>query len=94
MSIPVFIDGETELDSLTFNPMVSRINGIVDGALPIALAGIEGALGEYEPLQNARAVWVNVLDYAHLVVDGDWAPAIQAAIAAARTPGTLAFSRC
>lgn len=62
MSIPVFIDGETELDSLTFNPMVSRINGIVDGTVDLPLTGIEGALGAYEPLVNMRAGVTNVLD--------------------------------
>lgn len=47
MSIPYVVDGETELSSELFNPWVDQMNGLQTGALPIALAGIEGALGEY-----------------------------------------------
>ena len=55
MSIPHVVDGETELDSELFNPWVDHMNGLQTGALPIALAGIEGALGEYEPLVQAAS---------------------------------------
>ena len=52
MTIDHVVDGETELDSELFNPWVDHMNGLQTGALPIALAGIEEALGEYEPLVN------------------------------------------
>lgn len=45
MSLSYVVDGETELDSELFNPWVDHMNGLQTGALPIALAGIAGALG-------------------------------------------------
>ena len=92
MSLSYVVDGETELDSALFNPWVDHMNGLQTGALPIALAGIEGALGEHEPLQNMRAGVANVLDYG-AVGDGshDDTSAIQAAIAAAGIGGTIVF---
>ena len=62
MSIPHVTDGETDLDSALFNPIIDRVNGLADGEVPIPLAGIEGALGGYEPLQNMRRGVTNVLD--------------------------------
>ena len=63
MSIPQVIDGVTELDSELFNPIINRVNGLQTGETPIPLAGIEGALGEYEPLQNMRAGGLNAWDF-------------------------------
>lgn len=83
MSIPVFIDGETELDSLTFNPMVSRINGIVDGTVDLPLAGIEGALGAWSGFVNAH-------DHGALGNETlDDVAGLRAAVAATPTGGTL-----
>lgn len=69
MSIPQFVDGETDLDSITFNRIVNRVNAITDGTAPIALPGIEGALGEagVRHLGSGRA---NILDYNEHAGDG------------------------
>ena len=61
----------------------SDVDDIQTGDLPIALAGIEGALGEYGPLANMRAGRVNVMDDAWGAVgDGvtDDLPSLQAAV--------------
>lgn len=81
MSIPYVVDGETELSSELFNPWVDHMNGLQTGALPIPLAGIEGALEEYGPLSHVREGLANVRDFG-AVGDGvhDDTPNIQAAI--------------
>lgn len=63
MSLPRVVDGVTDLDSLTINPWVDRLNGLSDGTVPIPVTGIEGALDAYEPLANMRRAVFNVLDY-------------------------------
>lgn len=57
VSLPYIIDGETDADSTVVNTWIDRINGLNDGTVPIALPGIAGALGEYEPLVNMEALW-------------------------------------
>lgn len=54
MSLSYVVDGETELSSELFNPWVDQMNGLQTGALPIALLGIEGALGDWEPTSRAE----------------------------------------
>lgn len=46
MTIPSFVDGVTDLDAETLNRLVDAANGLADGTVPIALAGIEDALRE------------------------------------------------
>ena len=63
MSIPHVTDGETDLDSALFNPIIDRVNGLADGAAPIALAGIAGALAEDGRLANLSVTYANLRDY-------------------------------
>lgn len=46
MSIPVFVDGVTDLDAVSLNRPVNALNDLLTGATPLPLSGIEGALGE------------------------------------------------
>lgn len=85
MSLPYVVDGETELNSELFNPWVDHMNGLQTGALPIALAGIEGALGEYGPLGSVvslRQRIYNAYDYGARADNGatDNYSALQSAI--------------
>lgn len=70
MSLPHIIDGETEASSEVINTWIDRINGLQSGTAPIALAGIEAALGEYGPLANMRRGRANIMDYNDHAGDG------------------------
>ena len=83
MSIPQFVDGETDLDSITFNRIVNRVNAITDGTAPIALAGIEAALEGYGPLIYSKSERVNVREYVTPNGSTDNTAGIQAAATAA-----------
>ena len=75
----------TRIRAHHFNELQQAAEDLQAGALPIALAGIEGALGEYEPLQNMREVRRNVLDFgADPTGDSDCVDAIHEAAADAR----------
>ena len=95
MSLSYVVDGETELDSELFNPWVDHMNGLQNGALPIALAGIEGALEGYGPLVNAVSrvfdVREFVADVSELATDATAAIAATYAAIEANGSGTMLF---
>lgn len=51
------------IDANDINELQETLEDLQLGTVPIALSGIEGALGEYGPLQNMRAGVANVLDF-------------------------------
>lgn len=67
MSLPYIIDGETDADSTVVNTWIGRINGLTDGTVPIALAGIEGALGAYGAVSSSSGTERQRL----IIKDGD-----------------------
>ena len=59
---PIVGDGKSIRPS-HITTLQDAIDGVQDGTNPIALAGIEDALGAYGPLTNLRYAEYNVLDY-------------------------------
>lgn len=80
MSIAAIRPGEDSIDD-KLTELIAGHNAVVAGTTPIALPGIAGALGEYEPLQNMRDGVANVFDFPGVVGDGvnDDSDGIQAA---------------
>lgn len=76
---PGLRDTGDEIAAEHINELQVALEDLQTGALPIPLAGIEAALGAYEPLQNMRAGVVNVLDHPNVLGDGsnDDGPGIQ-----------------
>ena len=61
----------TRIRAHHFNELQQAAEDLQTGALPIALPGIEAALGAYAPLQNMRAGQLNALDESGVDPTGD-----------------------
>lgn len=63
MSIPLAVDGETDLDSTFFNSIIQNVN-------TVPLTNIETALGQYGPLSNMRDAFRNAKDFSAYAASG------------------------